>query len=221
MTTIPSHLLDSLDSIVAEAEKKVGKKAVMADFLKPPPRTPPKKQRPTRAKTHEESFRDLDGFRAEADAGMPDDSLARAANVSLTAVLEWRKERGIKRKRGHERRREIEVWAIDPFGTGYVSDIQRTESVVKGQWDLPEYVLRLPLDYDQLTRALHFLHSQLGMSADTIAKAVGLRLRDAEMAIAVEAAHLSRVGVACKSCGRECDPSYGQFCSLRCRSEKK
>lgn len=210
-----------LAEMVSAAEKKVAKEAELLDFKKPLPKTPKKRVRPSKPKTNEESFKDLDAFRAEAEAGMPDESLARAANTSLTAVLEWRKSRGIKRRKGHERRREIEVWAMDPFGNGYVSDIQRTESMLKGQWDLPEYVLRLPLDYDQLTRAVHFLHFQLGMAPEVLSRAIGLRLRDIEMAIAVEAAHLSANGRNCVVCAQVCDPQYGNTCSLKCRSEKK
>jgi DNA-directed RNA polymerase specialized sigma24 family protein len=153
---------------------------------------------------------------------MPDDALAQAANVSMTAVLEWRKARGLKRTKGWERRREVEVWAVDVFGDGYTPDIQAVNSSrLKAQWDLPEYVLRLALDYDELCRSVFFLHYELGTEPDAIAKAFGLRPRDVEMAIVVQTAHLQQIGHSCAVCGRACDPAYGDTCSTRCRTEKK
>jgi hypothetical protein len=218
-TTLPGSVRARLDSIVAEAERSALKIPSVSELLRGPKKKTPK-PKPTRQKTQSESFKDLDGWYEEAVAGMPDEALARAANVSMTAVLEWRKARGIKRKKGWERHREINTWAIDAFGDGYVPEIHAAQSQLKGQWDLPEYVLRTPLDYDQLTRALFFLHFEQGTSPDTLAKAFGLRERDVEMAIAVETAHLQRVGVPCAACGRVCDPAYGKYCSTRCRSEK-
>lgn len=218
-TTLPGSVRARLDSIITEAERSALKMPSVRELARGPKRKP-SKPRPTRPKTHSESFKDLDGWYEEAVAGMPDEALARAANVSVTAVLEWRKTRGIKRKKGWERRREADAWAVDAFGDGYVPEIQAIQSQLKGQWDLPEYVLRTALDYDQLARALFFLHFEQGTAPDALAKAFGLRERDVEMAIAVETAHLQRVGVPCAVCARVCDPAYGKYCSTRCRSEK-
>jgi len=218
-TTLPGSMRSRLGSIVAEAEKSGLKIPTLKDLTSIKRKKAPK-PRPTRPKTHVESFKDLDAWHEEAVAGMPDESLARAANVSMTAVLEWRKARKIKRKKGWERRREAEVWAVDAFGDGFVPDVQATSSQLKGQWDLPEYVLRTALNYDELCRALFFLHFEQGTTPDALARAFGLRDRDVEMAIAVETAHLQRVGVPCHVCGRVCDPAYGKWCSTRCRQEK-
>jgi len=210
-TTLPGDIRARLESIVAEAEQSLPYAL--------PSQKREKKVRPQKPKTREESFRDLDGWYEEAVAGMPDRALARAANVSLSSVLEWRKVRGIKRSNGWDKKRDAE-WAIDAFGDGYTPAVQEAESKLKGQWDLPEYVLRTALDYDQLTRALFFLHYEQGTAIDALARAFGLRERDVEMAIEVEKAHLKRVGVPCETCGRVCDPAYGKYCSVRCRSER-
>jgi hypothetical protein len=220
-TSLPSSMRSRLGDLVAQAEKEALKGTTIRDLTRIPVKRKQAKPRPTRPKTHAESFKDLDAWHEEAVAGMPDESLARAANVSMTAVLEWRKVRKIVRKKGWERRRETEVWAIDAFGDGYVSEIQAAQSRVKGQWDLPEYVLRRALDYDEMSRALFFLHHEQGTGIDTLAKAFGLRERDVEMAIAVETAHLHEHGAPCVVCGRVCDPAYGDTCSTRCRAEKK
>jgi len=152
---------------------------------------------------------------------MPDEALARAANVSIASVLEWRKAKKIARKKGHERRRELDVWAVDTFGDAKISEIHAATSHVKAQWDLPSFVLRIPLDYDGLSRALFFLHHEQGSGPDALAKAFGLRTRDVEMAIAVETAHLEKVGQPCEVCGRSCDPSFGTTCSTRCKAEQR
>lgn len=214
--TLPGGLRAQLAHLVTQAEKAA---SLPSPTRLDPPRPPRPRYKPSGQKTQAESFKDLDSWLEEAQAGMPDDSLARAANVSMTAVLEWRKVREIKRKRGWQARREADIWAVDAFGDGYVSEIQRAQSQLKGQWDLPEYVLRVPLKYDYLCRAAYFLSSDLGMTSDEIAEAVGLRTRDVEMAIAVEAAHLARTSISCSKCGRACDPHYGEFCSVRCKPE--
>jgi hypothetical protein len=202
--TLPTELRNTLDQLVEAAES--GEAAVE-------PKAPPKTRR------RAESFAALDKLTREAVAGMPDAALARAAHVSLTAVLEWRKERNITRRKGWLGRRDAEVYAIDAYGTGYINEIQAIESL-KGQWDLPQYVLREALDYDLLSRAILFLRTDLSMTPAQIAKALGLRETDVEMASAVEVAHLERVGRACATCGRVCDPAYGPFCTTRCRETK-
>jgi len=215
--TLPGELRARLGLLVSQAEKQVrlpSPSQMEAD------RAPRIRYKPSGQKTQAESFKDLDHWLEEAQAGMPDDSLARAANVSMTAVLEWRKARGVKRKRGWQARREADVWAMDAFGDGFISEIQQAQSQLKGAWDLPEYVLRLPLKYDSLCRAAYHLAADLGMTPDEIAGAIGLRIRDVEMAIAVETAYLTRVSISCSNCGRPCDPNYGEFCSTRCKAEK-
>lgn len=216
--SLPGSVRGRLASIVSEAEKLVADKTRLNQVVRER-KGQRNKPKPSRPKGQDESFRDLDGFLEEAQAGMPDPALARAANVSETVVLLWRKARGIKRKRGHARRKEMEAYAVDAFGDGYVPDIHAMRSELKGVWDLPEFLLRVPLDYDQLTRHLYFLHVEMGSPIDTLAKAFGFRERDVEMAIAVELAHLERVSIACVICTKPTDPAYGKTCSVRCQHE--
>jgi hypothetical protein len=212
--SLPGDIKARLSSIVDAAERQASAPRVVDNG------TEAEKPRPTRPKTREESFKDLDAWLEEANAGMPDENLARAANVSMTAVLEWRRARGVKRLRGHLRRREKELWAVDAFGDHYDAELHAVSSTLRGMWDLPEYMLRQPLNYDLLCRYLYFLHIELGCTPDALAEAFGIKERDVEMAIAVEVSHLSRVSVPCKTCGQSTDPAYGPYCSERCKVTK-
>jgi hypothetical protein len=204
---LPEELQARLGDIVREAESKT---------QDPEPRA---KRRP-RQKTQDQAFADLDGFADEARAGMPDEALARAAGVALTSVLAWRRARGIKRTSGHLRRRESQISALDAFGDHYDPGLHSTGSAMKGQWEIPQYVLRTPLRYDEMCRQLYFLHVELGSGAELLAKAFGFRERDVEMALAVEVAHLQKHGAPCARCGVPCDPRYGKYCSTRCKETK-
>lgn len=216
--SLPGDLKSRLSSIVDAAERQA-RDAGLREALRTKPRREPK-PKPTRPKTKEESFKDLDAWLEEATAGMPDELLARSANVSMTAVLEWRRVRGIKRIRGHLRRQEKQVWAVDAFGDHYDSPLHSATSQHLGMWDLPEYILRKPLNYDLLSRFLHFLHTELGAEPDALAEAFGIKERDVELALAVETAHLSRISIPCLVCSKPTDPTYGKYCSTRCKEQQ-
>ena len=218
MSTLPGDVRAKLSSIAAQAEVNAAThldpQRRLQEAARAKPARPP---RPAKSLSLEESTRRLDEFLDEARAGMPDDALARAAGVSRTSVLEWRKLRGVARKKGHARRREMEVWAADAFGDGYAPDVHAVDSELRGQWDLPEFLLRQPLRYDLLSRMVHQLVVLGGATCDSIARAFGLRVRDVELALEVENAHLARVSASCVVCGRAVDPAYGQTCSTLCQ----
>lgn len=207
--TLPSDLKSKLEAMVATAE--LASKPTVAEVLQA------KRSRPSRPKSMKQAFVDLDAWHEEASAGMPDDALATAANVSMYSVLEWRKLRKISRLKGPRRLQKNNTWAIDSFGDSYSPSLHAVDTKLKGQWEIPEFALRTALNYDLLTRSLYHLHFDLGMEADALASAFGLRVRDIEMAIAVEVSHLQKVGSKCSNCGRPCDPVYGKECSARCR----
>lgn len=214
---LPGPLRSRLQSLVSQAEAET-RKYSPRQLLKAEKKRP-KHRRPTKPKTREQAFADLDIFIEEAKAGLEDEHLARQAGVTLTAVLAWRKQRGIRHVRGHVRRRQLQAQALDMFGTGYDPLLHAVDSSLRGSWEIPEYVLRRPLLYSETCRLLHFLYTAQGASTDTLARAFGLRRRDVETAIAVETAHLTEISALCVSCGRPIDPAYGNTCSLICKEK--
>ena len=211
----PEDVMARLDAAMAEGAKRV--KTPTLEQLARKPRAG--KPRPSRAKTHEESFADLDPFLDEARSGMGDEALCRAAGVSDTAVKSWRRARGIQRLKGWQRRREEAAYAVDTFGDGYDPGLHAVASEVNGTWEFPEFVLRLPVKYTQLCRLVHALVATSGIPPQTIAAAFGLRERDIVNALNIQLAHLVKISVPCKSCGAPMDPAYGKTCSIPCKEK--
>ncbi len=169
------------------------------------------KIKPRHKLTEEESYSRLDDYIDEARAGAPDDWLSRKTSVAYHTVIRWRKARGLKRPR-RQTIDEVGKWALDVFGDAYDAALHSTSSVVlDGLWEVPEYVLRVPLDYDALCRLIWELVVQK-YGIKEIAAAIGLKERDVEHALALQAAYLETRGVDCKKCGRVIDPVMGKIC---------
>ncbi len=200
-----------LGAIVEEAELAEG---VREDEPSKTPRARGLKR--TAQLSKKESFERLDLFLEEAQAGAPDEWLARQAGTAEDVVLWWRKENGIKRKRGPVRANEQKVWAAG-FGLGYDPQMHAVASDLKGAWEAPEYVLRTPLTYSQFCRHVHALHALLGTGPELLGEAFGVRARDAELALAAWGRHLRELNVRCATCKNLVDPRYGVFCSIRCK----
>lgn len=160
----------------------------------------------------EECYNALDQYREEAIAGIPDEEIARKANVTKNRVRDWRRHNNIKHSRTPK---EAVAWACDVFGQPE-NCIQQVAGVA-GRWEPPQYVLRTPLDYSKLCRALWYLNQHLGMDTSSCAAALGLREKDVDLAISTEGAHLLRVGRKCPNCDRYFDPQFGSFCSTQCK----
>ncbi len=187
MPRIPGSIIDKLSEAVESRERK--------------PYTEP------------ESFKRLDEFLDEARAGAPDEWLARRLGLKAPTVMKWRKARGITRTRGRARQKDITAWALDPLGSGYDAKLHATGSdVLLGVWEIPEYILRDPIDYDSLCRLLWELHAS-GFPHQLMARGIGIREKDVETAIQLWAAHLAEVGVPCKGCQYTIDPTYGVLCT--------
>ncbi len=144
----------------------------------------------------------LEPLLRDARAGVPDDLIAKTAGVSVRAVRRWRQRHGIKAAP-----QDAAALAADVFGTGAVDTMHRSaSSPIGGLFEVPEYVLRVPLQYEALARHLHALHDVLGSSAEELAAAFGLRRSDVETCLVLWQAHLERSGVPC--CGRLYDPRF-------------
>lgn len=207
-----------LQDIVAQAE---------AEGLSPrepqAPQRPQTSKRPVKDNSLRESMERLDTLVEEAKAGMPDDELADRARVSLHAVSEWRRARRIRRPDVTATIRHMRAHCLRPGDPErmihYVAD--RTQNPVVEKWEPVQYSIRTPLDYNEFTRHVYYLHHYLGSSVETISRALGVRERDVDLALSVEAAHLRTSGSRCKTCGNAMDPKYGPHCSWVCKRKRK
>lgn len=194
-----------LDAIIAAAERGEEAKQTRSRTVKR-----------TAQLSKEESFERLDLFLEEARAGAPDEWVAKQAAVALDTVMFWRKDRGIKRKRGAVRTSEQKIWAAG-FGMQYDPQMHAAASDLQGAWEAPEYLLRTPVLYNEFCRHLHALHALLGTGPELLGEAFGVRTRDAELALAVWGRHLRELNTKCAACSMLIDPKYGKFCSTRCK----
>lgn len=146
----------------------------------------------------------LDGFARDAAAGVPDATLARNAGVSTAAVRKWKRALGIKPSVELAR-----ADAVDAFGLGTKDYAHRVESSpVHGTFEIPEYVLRHPLQYEALARHLYEMQRLLGSTDAELAAAFGIRESDVATCVLLWGAHLRRSGRLC--CGELYDPRW--FC---------
>lgn len=144
----------------------------------------------------------LGPFLRDVRAGVPDDLIAKSAGVPVRAVRRWRRQHGI--QAGIQ---DTVALAADVFGTGSRDTMHRSaSSPIGGRFEVPEYVLRVPLQYEALARHLHALHDVLGSSAAELAAAFGIRDQDVETCLVLWQAHLERSGVPC--CGALRDPRF-------------
>ncbi len=157
-----------------------------------------------------ESDAALDQYIAEARAGAPDLWLRQKASVSEEAVLKWRSRRGIRRVRAR-RNTDIGTWALDVLRQGHDGALHTTGStVLRGLWEIPEFVLRIPLDYDEFCRLCYSL-LRIGEAPSDVARAFGVREPDVITAVELQSAWLQEHGEDC-GCGLRFDPSRGPTC---------
>lgn len=146
----------------------------------------------------------LDGYVRDAEAGVPDTTIARNAGVSAAAVRKWRRALGIKPSVELAR-----ADAVDVFGSGTRDYAHRVAaSPVRGMFEVPEYVLRHPLQYEALARHLYEMRRLLGSTDAELAAAFGIRESDVATCVLLWGAHLQRNGRSC--CGELYDPRW--FC---------
>jgi hypothetical protein len=134
----------------------------------------------------------------DAKAGASDADLARWSGVSKAAIIRWRRSRGIRKRQGTREARR----ALNLLGTEQGDILHRSDdSPIEGLWEVPEYVLRIPLSYSETARHVYFLHHKLGTPVDGLASVVGIRQRDVETMLALYTAFLEKNGKECDRCG--------------------
>jgi len=163
-------------------------------------------------------FDRLEPFLEEAKAGAPTSWLAHHAEVSIDTVQRWRRHRGIVLRGNRGRKLEATAWALDVFGDGFDPVLHKAKNTNHGVWEVPEFVIRKPLDYDEFCRMVWELHNICGHEPDRIAGSVGVREKDVELALSLQRKRLEVIGVACPRCGLPMDPMGGRAtCSKACR----
>jgi hypothetical protein len=166
----------------------------------------------TRSNKHYDA---LDPWLEEAKAGAPDQWLSEQSGVPLGAVPRWRNARGIRRKAPEQVQEQY--YALLGLAKSYDPKLHVVESELSGSWDPPQYLLREPLNYSTLCRIILHLHLELEMEDDVIAKALGIRAQDVITARAAQRAFLRRKGKPCLGCSTIIDPTFGSYCTARCR----
>jgi hypothetical protein len=148
----------------------------------------------------------LDQFLAEAQAGASDDYLIRASGASQADVRSWKK----RHKIGRPKRDTVEQMNALDLGDQYQPHLHTThDGVAGGKWEIPQYVLREPIDYSSLCRLVFDLKSN-GEDTETLAAALGLRPTDIELAAEVWERHLiGPNGRTCTKCKRHYDMRFG------------
>jgi hypothetical protein len=122
-------------------------------------------------------------FEGDARAGVPDTLIAGRAKLSPAVVRQWRRRHGIAGHSGRPPGRlQLSFGVAALFGDGPPAVEHLTRSPVGGTWEVPEYVLREPLDYNAFVDAVQSL-VRLGMDAAKIASGVGVCRRDVDHAV--------------------------------------
>ncbi len=123
----------------------------------------------------------IEPYIADLRAGAPDAWVAKQSDLTAWQVKAARHRLHIMRPPGPQAgwRRWM---AVSALGTSPIP--MPTRSVVGGDWQVPQYVLRQPLDYRALVRVVRAA-TEAGMSPGTIASGLGLRARDVEHAQAL------------------------------------
>ncbi len=164
-------------------------------------------------KKSEEQYQALDSYLEEARAGAPDDWLAKRTGLSIKLVKRWKVSRGITLPAGGAE----QLAAIQGLAQSYNARLHIVGSDLQGQSRPPEYMIREPLDYSLLCRAVYTLAQYLGMEDSDLAVAFGLRTSDIITARLAYESHLRRKGKKCSCCDTVIDPKFGPYCSARCR----
>lgn len=175
-----------------------------------------KRSRKPKLRTSQKNFAHLDeNWQEEMRAGASDDDLAKWSGVPKNAVTRWRRARGVHRRPTTKKERKV-AFALDLFGTGHGDVLHRTEdSPIGGVFNVPEFVIRRPLDYGELVRHLWFLQHKLGSSTELLAKTFGLREEDVKAGLNLWDAFLEKNGRECDHCGLRCI-KHDRYCSVEC-----
>ena len=164
----------------------------------------------------EKHFEALDIYFDHAVAGAPDQWIAEQCSVPPSAVRSWRAHRGIKKASGMATASEGQRFALTGLSASFEPELHTTGNALNGTWEIPEFVLRVPLNYTAFCRFVYGCHDALGASITELAAGFGVRDQDILDAVKVWKRHLRAKGAKCAGCATYIDPSFGEFCCRRC-----
>lgn len=132
----------------------------------------------------------LSPYAPDAKAGVSDKVLARRTELSVGQVRAWRRRQGIRHEPGRPTG-EVGRWYLSRSLVGATpGPVPHAVSPVGGDWRLPEYVLREPLDFNLFARAVSLLVEQF--TTEEISKAIGIAERDIYNVVVLYAARGAR-----------------------------
>lgn len=127
----------------------------------------------------------LDPYREDAVAGVTDEMLAKRTELTPHQVARWRRRHSIERTPGRRSREEhVRIAAVELFGRPRDPAVMKTSGGALGTWQVPEYLLRDPLDYSCFAEVCtHALEA--GVPQNGIAAGLGVRVEDVQHAVAL------------------------------------
>lgn len=141
----------------------------------------------------------LDPYLSEAQRGVSDEEIAKRAGCSVASVRKWRTAKGIKKPGGVLGGADITKQACSLLGPTYDPAMHIVNNTFGGHWKVPEYVLRIPLDYTGLCIAIEKLSHT--MTDAEISASLGIAEYDIGNARAAYARYVALRGVPCPVCG--------------------
>lgn len=141
----------------------------------------------------------LDQYLADVQRGVSDEAIAEHAGCSVASVRKWRTARGIKKPGGVLGGADITKQALSLLGPTYEPARHVVGNTFGGKWKVPEYVLRIPLDYTGLCVVIEKLSRT--MTDAEISAAIGIAESDIGNARAAHARFVAVRGVQCSVCG--------------------
>lgn len=148
-------------------------------------------------------YQELDKYLEESKAGLPDEVIAERSGWSVDSVAKWRRQRGVKKPRGLGGGAEGQRYALQLLGSPMTSR-HTTGNLFAGNWKIPEYLLRQPLNYTAFCRLVHSSR----LSDSELSEAIGVRDSDITAARATWKRYLSQKGHVCKTCNQLVDPKH-------------
>jgi hypothetical protein len=123
-------------------------------------------------------------FRADAEAGVPDALIAKRSGRTSHQVQHWRHRNKIYGRKGRMNRGMALSYLLGGLIAGEPV-LRHDVSPVRGEWSPPAYVLREKLSYDLFARTCHRLVTELSYTISDVARAIGVRERDVDDAVAL------------------------------------
>ncbi len=156
----------------------------------------------------------LDCFLDAARQGAEESWLAEQADVSVRQVRQWKKMRGFDLD---NRTTARGVQALVTLSSTYEPSAHHTAADLA--FEVPEFVVREPLQYSAFARACFHLYHEAMLSPGQVAQAMGVRVSDVDLALLSWRRHLRELSQKCLGCDTLLDPRFGSFCSRSCHDQ--